>query len=78
MVNSVVAVPTVGKIKREDEKTRATLYEERKGNSQGLFSELLRQEVEEQQEASANCRVVTYGQDSRLHTFEYQKREYRY
>lgn len=78
MVNSVMEVSATGKIKRDDEKSRATLNEKYKNASQGLFSELLNQEVEEQQKASVNCRTLTYGQDSRLHTFEYQKREYHY
>lgn len=78
MVNSVMAVSAIGQIKRDNEKARATLHEEHRTASPGLFSELLNQEVEERREAPENCRTVIYGQDSRLHTFEYQKREYHY
>lgn len=78
MVNSVMAVSATGKIKRDNERSRATLNEKNKEHSKGLFSEFLKQEVEEQKEAPHSCSTVMYGQDSRLHTFEYQKREYHY
>ena len=77
MVNSVRAVSSVGKIKREHVGKEKTTEKER-ANTNPLFSQLLQKEIEGQKEASLNCRTTTYGQDSMLHTFEYQKREYHY
>ena len=77
MVNSVLAVSSVGRIKREHvENEKAP--EKGRADTNPLFSQLLQEEMEGQREASLNCRTTTYGQDSRLHTFEYQKREYHY
>ena len=77
MVNSVLAVSSVGKIKREHVENQKA-PEKGCADTNPLFSQLLQEEMEGQREASLNCRTTTYGQDSRLHTFEYQKREYHY
>ncbi len=78
MVNSVLAVSTIGKTKHDDVKSDHSLQERKQMNSNPLFSQILQEEVEEQRSASLNCHTLTYGQDSRLHAFEYQKREYHY
>ncbi len=77
MVNSVLAVSSVGKIKREGVRKEKSPG---KGgaNPNPLFSQLLQEEMESQGKAPLSCSATTYGQDSRLHTFEYQKREYHY
>ena len=77
MVNSVLAVSSVGKIKREHVRNDKA-PEKGSANTNPLFSQLLQEEIEGQKKASLNCRTTTYGQDSMLHTFEYQKREYHY
>lgn len=78
MVNSVLAVSTTGKIKRDNARTDNSLCERNRAESNPLFSQLLQKEVEAQRADTMNCHTVTYGQDSMLHTFEYQKREYHY
>ncbi len=75
MVHSVMAVSTVGKPRHEEERKQDDKQRETTPNT--LFSQFLEQEIEEQKKASMNCKTVTYGQDSRLHTFEYLSREYR-
>lgn len=76
MVHSVVGVAITDKVKR-DAPREANSYSKGK-DSNALFSEILEQRIEEQKEAPRSCHTVTYGQDSKLHTFQYQKREYHY
>ncbi len=78
MVNSIMAVSTTGKIKRDGAGTNTSVCEENCQKSNPLFSQLLQKEVEEQRAASMNCHTATYGQDSMIHAFHYQKREYHY
>lgn len=68
----------VGKLKRDAEKKNDSFKRKDEKTPNHLFSQFLAQEIDEQRASSVNCRNVTYGQDSRLHTFEYQTREYRY
>lgn len=75
MVHSVMAVSTADKLKRDAGKTANSYGNGKK--EQSLFSEILQKTVEEEK-APRECRTLTYGQDSRLHPFLYQQREYRY
>ena len=75
MVYSVSAVSTTGKITRDQERGRNASSREEKAEKQ-IFSEILKQEVEEKRKESVNCQTLTYGKDSRLHRFEYRAREY--
>ncbi len=77
MVSSVMAVPMVGKIKKEP--ARAFGYVSRDASSSGTFAQAFDQAVEEQAaSAPTECHTVTYGRDSRLQHFMYQTREYHY
>lgn len=75
MVHSISAVAMTDKVGRE---------QERRGNSSdgehqtgtNTFSKVLKQEVEERKADTVQCKTVTYGKDSRLHPFEYFKRNY--
>lgn len=75
MVHSISAVAMADKVGRE---------QDRRGNSSGgehqtganNFSKVLQQEVEERKADAVHCKTVTYGRDSRLHPFEYFKRNY--
>jgi len=75
MVHSVLAVSETDKVKREGRKENS----QSRKHSGSLFSQVLAQKTEEQrQEAPRTCHTTTYGQDSRLHTYQYEKREYHY
>lgn len=76
MVHSVMAVSTADKLKRDANKAADAHSHGKKTAT--LFSEILNQAVDEQQEAPRQCHTVTYGQDSKLRTFRYQQREYHY
>lgn len=76
MVHSVTAVANTDKIKRDANKTID--YNANGKKEQSLFAEIFNQTVEVQQAAPRECRTLTYGQDSRLHPFLYQQREYHY
>ncbi len=74
MVHSVVAVPSIGKIKRE---RRSPVYTGTMENSSnGTFAQVLERAKEETKESPMNCITTTYGRDSRMRTFLYQPREY--
>lgn len=74
MVHSVVAVPSVGKIKRERRTPSYTGNMESLSN--GTFAQVLERAKEETKEAPMSCVTTTYGRDSRMRTFFYQPREY--
>lgn len=76
MVHSVVAVSSVDKVKRDAHK--AVDAHSQKKQQESAFSQILEQTVEEQRTIPMECHTLTYGQDSRLHTFQYQMREYNY
>ncbi len=76
MVHSVMAVSKIGKAKQEDKKDNSSGGKSHE-DATPLFSRFLEQEINEQRAMAVNCRTVTYGQDSKLHTFEYRTREYR-
>lgn len=77
MVHSILAVSTVGKLKRENNKSGNSAIREKEAKAKKLFSQILETEVADQKAISVTCKNVTYGQDSRIHTFEYRTREYR-
>lgn len=83
-----MAVPGVGKIRREQKKYRDSSQEEasQEETSAKNFSEALKearaQQANTANTASANtapaeCHTITYGRDRRLTHFIYRTREYR-
>lgn len=76
MVHSVVGISTSDKIKRDANRAANSYSHSKQQNS--LFSQIFEQKIAEQQEAPAECYTVTYGQDSKIRTFQYQTREYNY
>ena len=76
MVQSVAAVSKTGKIKRDQQKT----FDSESGNqsSNGSFAKVLENAKREAQNAPMDCHTTTYGRDSRIQTFFYQPREYRF
>ena len=76
MVHSVMAISSAGKVKRDSSSSIDTRSD--KEQSDHLFSQVLDEKIEEQKNAPLNCHTITYGHDSRLHTFQYQTREYHY
>lgn len=76
MVSSVLAVPTVGKVKREDPRDSHSGSKEK--DSKGLFAQVLEEAVHEPEPAPRDCCTMLYGRDSRLQTFRYMTREYHY
>lgn len=76
MVHSVVAVPSVGKVKREH---CTPAYAGNMGNSSnGTFAQVLERAKEETKESPMSCVTTTYGRDSKMRTFFYQPREYHF
>lgn len=78
-----MAVPGVGKIRREQKKYRDSSQEEasQEETSAKNFSEALK-EARAQLAGTANtapaeCHTITYGRDRRLTHFVYRTREYR-
>ena len=76
MVHSVLAIPSTGYVKRE---LSGSPYEQPDRKQQtSSFSQILDEKLEEQKTASMNCQTTTYGNDRRIHTFQYLAREYHY
>lgn len=78
MVNSVMAVPTVRKAKRDDH--RSVHSDARGRNENKLFAEILEETTKqpEQEPAPMACQTTMYDRDSRLQNFTYLTREYHY
>ncbi|MBE5884239.1 MAG: hypothetical protein E7291_07465 [Lachnospiraceae bacterium] len=76
MVHSVLAVSSADKVKRDTNKSEESYHSGKQ--SKPLFAQILEQCKEEIQSAPAECYTVTYGQDSKLRTFQYRMREYNY
>ncbi len=76
MVNSVMAVPLVGKTRREQE--RAYEYHIKRDGGAETFARVLDESVERLADAPTQCHTITYGRDSQIRQFLYQTREYHY
>ncbi len=76
MVQSVAAVPGVGKVKREH--YNAAQFEAGGKNSNGSFAKILESAKEETRNSSMDCHTTTYGRDCQIRTFLYQSGEYRF
>lgn len=77
MVSSVMAIPRIGKTRREQE--RIVDYRPRENTHTGTFSQILNVLVEQAAEtAPTECHTITYGRDSQIQHFLYQTREYHY
>lgn len=78
MVSSVMAIPRVGKVKRDQE--RIVDYRPKENTRSDSFSQLLNVAVEQAAESVAptECHTITYGRDSQIQHFLYCTREYHY
>lgn len=76
MVQSVLAAPMIGKLKREEQ--RLPYSHPGKEESGGLFSQLLEEATQKLESAPKACHTTLYGRDSRIQTFQYLSREYHY
>ncbi len=76
MVHSVLTVPSVGKVQREFHNKPDEQYSESSKNNS--FSSILKEKLNEKEAAPRACHTVTYGNDSMIHMFQYQSREYHY
>ncbi|MCM1099920.1 MAG: hypothetical protein NC079_06530 [Clostridium sp.] len=78
MVSSVVAVPAIGKVKREYPESSS---DSDKRNPSSLFARILEEKTRESKSEPAapkDCETTLYDRDSRLRTFQYMTREYHY
>ncbi|MCM1043880.1 MAG: hypothetical protein NC417_00065 [Candidatus Gastranaerophilales bacterium] len=77
MVSSVMAIPQVGKTKREQE--RILDYRLKEHTHSRSFSQVLETAVDQAVEtAPTECQTTTYGRDSQIQNFLYRTREYHY
>ncbi len=76
MVQSVLAAPMIGKLKREEQ--RLPYSRPREEESEGLFSRLLEEATQKLESAPRACHTTLYGRDSRLQNFHYLSKEYHY
>ena len=76
MVHSVVAVPTIGKVKRDHQNT--SYSDSGNQNSNGSFAKVLEAAESEHCSSVMDCHTTTYGRDSQIRTFFYQPREYHF
>lgn len=78
MVHSVMAVPTVGKLKRDDHESSHSGTENKESNK--LFAAILEETVRTHKSESAPTAYQTtfYDRERRLHDFHYLTREYHY
>ncbi len=76
MVTSVTAVSDICRTRREEQHVPDT--DSKKKNGQGLFAGILEKSLKEVREDVLECCTTTYGRDSKMQTFLYRTREYRY
>ena len=76
MVNSVSAISTSDKVKRDSSKSGNGYAGGKQGNP--MFAQILEEKREERSEAARECYTITYGKNSQLQTFQYRTREYHY
>lgn len=76
MVASVTAVTGVSKTRRDER--REPSPELKKKNAEKLFASILEESTQEKGADEVDCRTTTYGRDSRMQSFLYQTKEYRY
>lgn len=76
MVQSVAAVPSIGKVKRDHQNNSHSGTGGR--NPGGGFAQILADAREETQKASMDCHTTTYGRDRQIRTFIYHPVEYHF
>lgn len=76
MVASVAAVTGVSKTRRDERREPSS--ELKKKNAEKLFSSILEERTQENKADVVDCRTTTYGRDSKMQSFLYQTKEYRY
>lgn len=76
MVQSVAAVPSIGKVKRDHQNHSQSGTGGQ--NSGGCFAQILADAKEETRKASMECHTTTYGRDRQIRTFIYQSGEYHF
>lgn len=76
MVNSVLAVPLTGRIKRDE--PRQYSGGQKQEASPSAFAQVLEEAVQETASAPREYRTVIYGKDLLLTASHYRTREYHY
>lgn len=76
MVASVSAAPVLRKTGRDDPGISGSGFQKKSGA--GLFSNILKETMDQYTEDAVDCRTTTYGRDRKMQTFLYQTREYHY
>lgn len=76
MVHSISAISPYRKIDRDSDHSSGS--DLKRESSDHPFMQVLKAEIEQQKDTSRNCQTTIYGNDSKLHTFLYQTREYHY
>ncbi|MDE7332838.1 MAG: hypothetical protein K2O16_11520 [Lachnospiraceae bacterium] len=76
MVQSVAAVPSIGKVKRDHQNNSHSGNGGK--NSSGGFAQVLADAREETRKTSMDCHTTTYGRDRQIRTFIYQSGEYHF
>ncbi|MGN0401895.1 MAG: hypothetical protein ACI4HQ_06490 [Acetatifactor sp.] len=74
MVSSVTAVPPTDREKRDHGSSRNS----KKDFGEGLFAQILRDTAKKTESKNLDCHTTTYGRDSKMRSFIYEGREYRY
>lgn len=76
MVNSVVAVPKTASVRRD--RYNSSYSEAKAQTSNNSFAKVLEEAKKEENNIPMSCHTVSYGRDSRIQSFDYQTREYRF
>lgn len=78
MVHSVMAVPKVGKLKRDNR--NSSYSDTNKESSSKLFASILEEtaNAHKTEPAPRACQTTLYDRESRLQNFNYLTREYHY
>lgn len=76
MVHSVMAVPTVRRIRRDERHPAHSGAKNKDSNK--LFETILEEASCQPESAPGTCRTTLYDRESRLQNFCYLKREYHY
>ena len=76
MVNSVVAVPKVDSVRRDQ--YNSSYSESKDQASNGTFAKVLEDVRKDKQNTPMDCHTISYGKDSKLQSFVYQPRDYHF
>lgn len=76
MVHSALTVSSVDKVRRDCHNKPDE--QESKASKPTSFSSIIKEKMEKQESVPRTCQIMTYGNDSMLHLFQYQSKEYHY